>query len=121
MIKKKESISIIKIDKPKERKELLFPLTDNQLKLVTNPHHLKMLMDDMVHFGTIGVDEGLLKLSIPIDLPTITPIHKLEKRLGVLMTLDEIKSIKDNIKVNNDNIKLNDSVLNMNDKDFFNQ
>ena len=108
-------------------KELLFPLTDHQLKLVTNPHHLNMLIQDMEHFGTIGVDKGILKLKIPDKLPTITPIHQLEKRLGVLMTIEEIKQIRDNIRgeekqndeqnINVDNI----GVLKLNDRDFFNQ
>eukprot|EP01083_Nonionella_stella_P124461 375809_1 len=100
--------------------ELIFPLTDKQLKLVTNPMHLKMLVGDMAHFGTIGVHEGLLKLRIPPDLPTITPIHKLEKRLGVLMTTDEIKQIRDNIRGEKDNPEKPIDVLQMNDKDFIN-
>merc|ERR1712129_130051 len=112
---------------------LVFPLTDNQLKQVTNPHHLKMLTDDMAHFGTIGVDEGILKLKIPESTATITPIHQLEKRLGVLMSVDEIKQIRDNIRghldeSNGDETKDSSEqkedeidVLRLNDKDFFNQ
>merc|ERR1719242_2842259 len=108
-------------------KELVFPLTDSQLKQVTNPHHLKMLTDDMVHFGNIGVDEGILKLKIPDKLPTITPIHQLEKRLGVLTTIEEIKQIRDNIRgEEKENVEQNINVdeievLKLNDKDFFNQ
>ena len=83
-------------------------------------------MDDLSHFGTIGVDEGYLKLKIPIDLPTITPIHKLEKRLGVLLTIDEVKSIRKQIagddKSNNAaNIDCDDiNVLKLNDLQFVN-
>eukprot|EP00486_Rosalina_sp_Unknown_P013917 CAMPEP_0201594682 /NCGR_PEP_ID=MMETSP0190_2-20130828/191919_1 /ASSEMBLY_ACC=CAM_ASM_000263 /TAXON_ID=37353 /ORGANISM="Rosalina sp." /LENGTH=679 /DNA_ID=CAMNT_0048054389 /DNA_START=898 /DNA_END=2937 /DNA_ORIENTATION=- len=116
--------SPISIDKPS--KEIVFPLTDDQLRQVTNPHHLKMLMDDLTHFGTIGVDEGFLKLKIPLDLPTITPIHKLEKRLGVLLTVQEIKDIRSHIagdeKSNTDaNINIDDiDVLKVNDLQFIN-
>ena len=118
---KKHNISI---EKPSQ--ELIFPLTENQIRQATNPLHLKMLMDDLSHFGTIGVDEGLLKLKIPIDLATITPIHKLEKRLGVLMTVDEIKAIRQSIrgddKINvEQNINPNDiDILKLNDVDFVN-
>eukprot|EP01084_Bolivina_argentea_P147965 258805_1 len=106
--------------------EVLFPLTSDQLRLVTNEHHLKMLMDDMSHFGSIGVNEGVLRLIIPQDVPTITPIHKLEKRLGVLMTVGELKEIrkciygeeKDNISDNIDPSTI--SLLKLNDNDFFN-
>jgi len=116
--------ALVKVEQASQ--ELIFPLTDDQLRLVTNQHHLKMLMDEMTHFGTIGVDAGLLKLKIPVDVPAITPIHKLEKRLGVLMTTQELAEIRRSIagdeKTNGEqNISAQDiKVLQLDDKEFVN-
>jgi len=120
--KKKERVKKKRLENEQKMKELVFPLTDDQLKMVTNEHHLRMLMDEMTHFGQIGVDEGCLKLLMPADKPTIGPIHRLEKRLGVLLTQQEIEQIRRGIKGDdNGGDSKSIKVLNMNDRDFFNE
>jgi len=99
--------------------QLVFPLTDNQLKQLTNEQHLRILGDELPPGCSIGVDEGLLNLKIPADLPRIEPIHKLEKRMGVLLSLEEIATIRKDIRGDDADADSID-VLQLNDKDFFN-
>eukprot|EP01084_Bolivina_argentea_P319697 554525_1 len=77
-----------------KQNELIFPLTDKQMKLLTNINYLEILMNDMKHFGRVRVNNGYLMLYIPIHISIIAPMDKLEKRLGILLTVDEIKQIR---------------------------
>ena len=94
---------------------------------MTNENHLRMLTKEMTHFGQIGVDKGYLKLKMPANQQTIGPIHKLEKRLGVLLTQQEIAAIRRNIRGDDQsgggswNTAQDIEVLGMDDRDFFNE
>merc|ERR1711971_267180 len=100
-------------------KTLVFPLNDHQLKQLTNEQHLRMLIDELPANCTVGVDKGLLELKIPADSPKIKPIHKLEKRLGILLSVEEIAQIRKDIRLDGADADSIDE-LQLNDKDFFN-
>jgi len=101
---------------------LVFPLSDKQIQTLTNEQHLRMLAHDVGEFGSIEVDQGLLKLKIFANLPHSNPIHKLEKRLGILLTLEEVAQIRrDIVGAPADGVDPSSiDVLQLNDRDLFN-
>eukprot|EP01084_Bolivina_argentea_P230937 389587_1 len=101
---------------------LMFVLTNAQLNLVQKREYLQMLMAEMDYSCTLSVYEGSLKLSIPL-IQQKSHVNKLEKYLGVLMTSDEIKSIKDDFIGMQHDYKQQDTIdmTELNDKIFINQ
>merc|ERR1740131_387051 len=82
--------------------QLVFPLTDRQMRILSDQQHLRSIANKVSRFGTISVDEDecLLTLSIPDEHHyrenlNFVSILELEERLGVLLTVDEIKKICD--------------------------
>ena len=79
------------LNKFKKITELRFPLSNKQSDLLSNAKNWDLLVNDMTHFGTINLDVHHLILKIQNeDKPSIYAIHKLEKRLGILLQDEEI-------------------------------
>eukprot|EP01084_Bolivina_argentea_P230936 389584_1 len=103
---------------------LMFVLTNAQLNLVQKREYLQMLMAEMGHSCALSVYDRSLKLSIPL-FQQKSYVDKLEEQLGVLLTPDEIKSIKDEfINMKHDYEQkdtINIDMTEINDKIFLNQ
>merc|ERR1719486_1367250 len=77
--------------------ELAFPLSDEQIFLLNNEQHLRVLAEDLGDAARVYVDDGLLTLRFPADLPCTAStalVHTLEMRLGTLLTLEDIADIR---------------------------
>lgn len=76
-----------------EFQELRFPLLDRQFDQVMDVEAMSQLISAVSQFGSLNVDEHELVLRVRPDVDTVFAVHSLEKRLGVLMTEDEVHRV----------------------------
>ena len=95
------------------QKEALIPLTTVQQHILdkNGSDRLTEVQRDFGALGSIDIasaPNGWLKLTIPSYLPVVWALYRLEKSLGVLMTRNEIKQIRNLTEMVRDEEKMDD-------------
>ena len=90
---------------------LRFALADKQIGLLNNFKNYEKLTKELTPYGTMRRDGGYLILTLKHSKSFVGAIHELEKTLGIMLSVEEIRKLMNDIGGNVDEINPNEKEI----------